>query len=121
MKKDGMIEMKDIGSILTGEKLEWLGRCSDYREQIKILRKKMGFTQEQLANMTDHTPRSIRTIENGEAFPRITTLQQIADALDAELIISLIPRTGISGFPFEKMDKAAGDAEEDDFRIGETD
>lgn len=121
MKKRDMINVKDIGSILTGEKLKWLSRCSDYKEQIKILRKKMGITQAQLANMTGHTPRSIRTIENGEAFPRLTTLHQIADALDAELIISLIPRTGISGFPFEKMDKATGDAVEDDFRIGETD
>jgi len=64
-------------------------------------------TQEQLANEVDRTPRSIRTIENGEAFPRISTLQKIADALNAELSISLIPKKDISEFLNKKRNHEA--------------
>ena len=64
-------------------------------------------TQEQLAKKVDRTPRSIRTIENGEAFPRISTLQRIADALDAQLIIALIPKRDIPGFLNKKGNQEA--------------
>jgi transcriptional regulator with XRE-family HTH domain len=86
---------------------EWLSNHPDYKDQIKIIREVLGMTQEQLAKKVDRTPRSIRTIENGEAFPRITTLQKIADALNAELKISLIPKEAIPGFLFEKTNQGA--------------
>ncbi|MCP5108186.1 MAG: helix-turn-helix transcriptional regulator, partial [bacterium] len=69
---------------------------SDYKAQIKALRVAAGMTQEQLGKMVNRTGRAIRHIENGEAFPRISTLQNIAAALDAELTISLTRETGIS-------------------------
>jgi transcriptional regulator with XRE-family HTH domain len=74
---------------------EWFSQNPGYKEQIKAIRESLGLTQEQLASMVDRTPRSIRTIENGEAFPRISTLQSIADALNADLSIFLVPRKGI--------------------------
>jgi transcriptional regulator with XRE-family HTH domain len=97
---------------------DWLSSCPEYRDQIKIIRKTMGLTQEQLAQKIDHTPRSIRTIENGEALPKIATLQKIADALNAELIISLIPQRDISELLEEKAEPAG---DRSDFQIGETD
>lgn len=75
----------------TKELQEWMSRYPDFRDQIKILRQSLGITQEQLAKKVNRTPRSIRTIENNEANPRITTLQKIADALNADLVISLVP------------------------------
>jgi transcriptional regulator with XRE-family HTH domain len=75
---------------------EWLSRYPDFREQIKILRRARGMTQDDLAKLVDRTPRSIRMIENGEASPRLTTLQKIAAALNAEIVISLLPGTGAS-------------------------
>ncbi|NIM18321.1 MAG: helix-turn-helix domain-containing protein [Candidatus Aminicenantes bacterium] len=87
--------------------LKKLSNHPDYKDQVRILREFLGLTQEQLAKMVDRTPRSIRTIENGEAFPRISTLQKIAEALNAELKIALIPKTG-PGIPGE----AAGQEEE---------
>jgi DNA-binding XRE family transcriptional regulator len=108
--------------------VDWLVNYPEYKDQIKIIRKALGMTQEQLAKNIDHTPRSIRTIENGEALPKITTLQKIAEALNAELIISLIPEGDISEFLKEKTDQAGSDFEvlsrpydDSDFQIGETD
>lgn len=75
-----------------------MARYPDYKDQIRILRQSLEQTQAQLAKLVDRTPRSIRMIENGEAYPRVTTLQKIADALNADLIISLVPKTGISEF-----------------------
>ena len=84
--------------ILTRDLQEWMARYPDYKEQIKMLRRSLGMTQAQLAKQVDRTPRSIRTIENGEAYPRVTTLQKMADALNADLIISLVPKTGVNEF-----------------------
>jgi len=105
---------------------EWLSRYPGYREQIKVLREVLGMTQEQLAQRVNRTSRAIRTIENGEAFPRISTLQNIADALHAELKIFLVPKTDISGFLGEE--KTGQEAEmysfshdDGDIRIGEND
>lgn len=76
----------------------WMARYPDYKNQIRILRQSLGMTQAQLAKLVDRTPRSIRTIENGEAYPRVTTLQKLADVLNADLIISLVPKTGVGEF-----------------------
>ena len=84
--------------ILTRDLQEWMARYPDYKEQIKMLRRSLGMTQAQLAKQVDRTPRSIRTIENGEAYPRVTTLQKMADALNADLIISLVPKTDVNEF-----------------------
>lgn len=98
---------------------------TDYKAQIKKLRESLGMTQGQLAEKVDRTSRAIRQIENGEAFPRISTLQRIADALNADLTISLKPKTDIAG-PFNEE---PGDTEAEflfpsgnhDLRIGEND
>ena len=82
-------------------------------------------TQGQLGEKVDRTSRAIRQIENGEAFPRISTLQRIADALNADLTISLIPKT----HTIEPLNKQPADTGEeiwlpvdnDDLRIGEND
>lgn len=84
---------------------EWMVRYPDYKDQIRVLRQSLGMTQAQLAKLVDRTPRSIRTIENGEAYPRVTTLQKLADVLNADLIISLVPKTGVGEFLNENSTK----------------
>ena len=49
---------------------------------IKELRIKKGLTQEELADRTEVSARTIQRIENGEVDPRAYTLQMIAKALD---------------------------------------
>lgn len=53
-------------------------------ELIKDLRHKKGMTQEELAEKTDISVRTIQRIENGEVDPRSYTLQKIASALDID-------------------------------------
>lgn len=51
---------------------------------IKELRIKKGMTQEELADQTELSSRTIQRIENGEVDPRAYTLQMIAKALDVD-------------------------------------
>jgi len=51
---------------------------------IKELRIKKGMTQEELADKTEVSARTIQRIESGEVDPRAYTLQMIARALDVE-------------------------------------
>lgn len=53
-------------------------------KQIKELRIKKGMTQEDLADKTEVSTRTIQRIENGEVDPRAYTLQMIAKALDVD-------------------------------------
>lgn len=138
MKKNIYEKMKSNSFKSTKDLTNCLANNPDYKDQIKIIREILGLTQEQLAKMVDRTPRSIRNIENGEAFPRITTLQKIADALNSELKISIIPKTDIFESFYEKTKQAAKKSvkfndtsssfeiqspsyDRNDFQIGETD
>jgi transcriptional regulator with XRE-family HTH domain len=51
---------------------------------IKELRTKKGMTQEELADKTEVSARTIQRIENGEVDPRAYTLQMIAKALEVD-------------------------------------
>lgn len=51
---------------------------------IKELRLKKGLTQEELADKTELSTRTIQRIENGEVDPRAYTLQMIAKALNVD-------------------------------------
>ncbi len=62
---------------------------------IKELRIKKGMTQEELAEKTEVSARTIQRIENGEVDPRAYTLQMIAKALEVDfsLFIEEAPDT----------------------------
>lgn len=53
-------------------------------QKIKDLRIKKGMTQEELAEKTELSVRTIQRIENGEVDPRSYTLQAIASVLDVD-------------------------------------
>jgi transcriptional regulator with XRE-family HTH domain len=54
----------------------------DLSHRIVTARKKKGLTQEQLADLTRVTVRTIQRIESGESAPRSHTIKAIATALD---------------------------------------
>jgi XRE family transcriptional regulator, regulator of sulfur utilization len=54
----------------------------ELHKRIVIARKKNGLTQEQLAEITNVTVRTIQRIESGESAPRANTLKILAMALD---------------------------------------
>ena len=53
--------------------------------KIKELRKRKGFTQEQLAELINMEQNSISVIESGRNFPTLWTLEKIAQILEVNL------------------------------------
>lgn len=86
---------------------EWLSNYPNFKDQIKLIRETIGMTQEQLGKMVNRSIRSIQQIESGHAMPKITTLYKIANALNTELKITLIPRKNIVEFLNEKASQKA--------------
>jgi len=95
---------------------EWLANYPDFKDQIKLLRETLGMTQKQLGRKVNRSVRSIQQIEKGDAMPKISTLYNIADALNTELKIMLIPRQPITAF----LDKKASKKAEQLVRINKT-
>jgi transcriptional regulator with XRE-family HTH domain len=77
---------------------EWVVNFPSFQNQIKSIRKTLGMTQEQLGKLVNRSLRSIQKIEAGHGAPKISTLTQIANALNTELKILLIPRQDIDTF-----------------------
>lgn len=56
------------------------------------LRLAKGLTQAQLAELLNTKQESIARLESGSSLPSLSTVKRLADALDAELEISLRPK-----------------------------
>lgn len=56
---------------------------SELSKRVKELRSRKGLSQEQLAENSGHSLRTIQRIENGETEPRGETLKRLMNALDA--------------------------------------
>ena len=56
-----------------------------------------GLSQRELAELTGTTQSAIARLEAGGRPPRIDTLLRIANALDCELVVELLPRTKPKG------------------------
>jgi transcriptional regulator with XRE-family HTH domain len=61
-------------------------------EALIRLRLEKGFTQEQLARLLNTKQESIARLESGNSLPSLSTVKKVAEALDAELEISLKPK-----------------------------
>ena len=57
----------------------------DLGTKIVELRKLLSMTQEELANQTGVSTRTIQRIENGAVTPRLTTLKLLSEVLDYDL------------------------------------
>jgi transcriptional regulator with XRE-family HTH domain len=67
----------------------------EYRLASDLIRLRIarGLTQEQLANLLNTKQESIARLESGGSLPSLSTVKKVAEALDAELEISLRPRS----------------------------
>ena len=61
-------------------------------EEVILMRQQRGLTQKQLADRLGTQQSSISRLESRKALPSIRFLKQVADALDSELLIQLVPR-----------------------------
>ena len=64
--------------------------------QVADRRRELGLSQAQLAELVDTTQSAIARLESGGRPPRIDTLLRIANALDCDLKVDLVPRSGDS-------------------------
>ena len=68
---------------------EHAGRAIRLAFEIKALRERKGLSQRQLAELVGTTQSAIARLEGGRISPSLPTLDRIANALDAELTVSL--------------------------------
>jgi predicted transcriptional regulator len=66
---------------------------SQIADRVAERRREIGLSQLELARLTGTTQSAIARLESGQRPPRIDTLLRIADALDAELVVELKPRS----------------------------
>jgi len=102
-RKSSLIDREKISGT-TGDLPQWINEYPKFNLQVKGIRESMGISQEQLAENIGLTWRSIPNIEGGNVNPKITTLQKIADYLNCDLKILLIPREKL---PVEENDPKA--------------
>lgn len=70
---------------------DWVSVYPEFHIQVKAIREYQGISQQKLAENVGLTWRSIPNIESGKVNPKISTLKNIADYLNCELKILLIP------------------------------
>lgn len=68
---------------------EHYGRAIRLAFEIRALREKKGLSQRQLAELVGTTQSAIARLEGGRISPSLPTLDRIANALDAELTVTL--------------------------------
>lgn len=64
--------------------------ASDVSELIVLTRKKMGVSQQQLAEKSGISQANISKIENGHYLPSLTILKRLADALGKRLVVDFV-------------------------------
>ena len=75
-------------------KAEYEALEPEYKLAATLIRLRLakGLTQEQLAELLNTKQESIARLESGTSLPSLSMVRKVANALDAELEISLSPR-----------------------------
>ena len=79
---------------LSGAEEGWF--FAQIAERVAERRKELGLSQAQLAELCDTTQSAIARLEGGGRPPRIDTLLRLANALDCDLRVELVPRANDS-------------------------
>lgn len=79
---------------LSGAEEGWF--FAQIAERVAERRKELGLSQAQLAELCDTTQSAIARLEGGGRPPRIDTLLRLANALDCDLRVDLVPRASDS-------------------------
>lgn len=85
----------------------WLRQSLPISDQIRKLRGILGMTQNQLANRAHTTQQAIAMTEAGKVDLRLSTLKRIAEAMECECLIQLVPRQEIEKLRHEQALKKA--------------
>lgn len=86
----------------------WLLKNYTVHQQMRLLREALGMTQTQLAKLIKAKQSAIAKIENDPAHDmQLSTLKKIAEALNCELVVNLVPKRDIHEFLEEKAKEKA--------------
>jgi predicted transcriptional regulator len=77
--------------IVAGDRGWFFARIAD---RVAERRGAMGLSQRELAELCGTTQSAIARLERGGRPPRIDTLLRIAEALECDLVVELVPRSG---------------------------
>lgn len=77
--------------IVAGDRGWFFARIAD---KVADRRVEKGLSQRELAELCGTTQSAIARLERGGRPPRIDTLLRIAEALECELVVELVPRGG---------------------------
>lgn len=80
----------------------WLQTGLPHHVQIRIIRSALGMTQTQLAKRLHSQQATVNRMEKGDVSPTMTTLQKVAEELNCELKVLLVPKKPIIQFLEEK-------------------
>jgi len=64
---------------------------------VRDLREQRGWTQAELARAAEMTQSAVARFEAGGTVPTLPVLDRLAQALDADLTVTVTPRTGVAG------------------------
>lgn len=63
---------------------------------VRALRERAGWSQTQLANAARMTQSAVARFEAGGTIPSLPVLDRLAQALEADLIVTVTPRAGVT-------------------------
>jgi predicted DNA-binding mobile mystery protein A len=96
-------KFKDVGTLP-----KWLRHGISVFKQIRLIRQAFGMSQKQLAEKIGSDQKNIATLENKQLEDtRISTIKRIAEALNCDLLMTLVPKKKIEEFLEEKSLQAA--------------
>lgn len=103
------LQFKQIRKALKSWKIipVWLRNSIPLGKQLCMLRSALGISQEQLAKKMETGQRAIVRLEKEETDPQISTLKRIAESLNCELMIRLVPKIDIEKLLKEKAKSKA--------------
>ena len=81
-------ELRISQSVEGREAYERARRLFELGMQVRELRRRRGLTQTQLARLAGTNQAAIARLESGGPEPRLSTLERIGRALDADLVVS---------------------------------
>jgi transcriptional regulator with XRE-family HTH domain len=87
----------------------WIKTLGAWANQLKAIREALGMTQAQLAKRLATTQISISRLENEDVSPTLKTMTKIANSLNCDLVVAMVPRKELSQTVEELANKKAVD------------
>ncbi|HCU24933.1 MAG TPA: hypothetical protein DF383_07945 [Deltaproteobacteria bacterium] len=94
------LDLRQIKKALRSRKKvpNWLQRTIPWGRQVRMVRTALGMTQAQLAERMKTNQHTIVRLEKEEVDPQLSTLKRVADGLNCELVIRLVPKIDLEQF-----------------------